>query len=146
MRKNGNSVFPRQRRESDVLGTRIDLIVTSGGLWVARRDAPAVLQRALGIGYRQAHAAVSSYGLEEWTAPNSGLGSPFSLVSSLQERVRVHRERREESRRENGALGGRPRALDVALGSTGLVRQPMVETVVSDEPETGALLRVSGAG
>jgi hypothetical protein len=103
---------------------------------VTRRDTLQVLQAALDIGPRQARAAMSSYQWERWTAANCGLSSPFSIVSSLEDRVRVHSKRTRESRSENGKRGGRPRKpLDAASGSSCLVNRTIVETLVQTEQQ-----------
>jgi hypothetical protein len=132
----GNSVFI-----GEIFGVEVDLHAAA----ITRRDALRVLQAALDIGFRQARASISSYCWEGWALPSydGRLNSPIFAVNSFEARVRVHLERREESRRANGRKGGRPRTCPVAAGSA-YRRDQLVEAVVAAEPQAPGVLRVSG--
>jgi hypothetical protein len=74
-------------------------------------------------------------------------GQPGTTITTATCIRSLHAAAVAEERRIAGRRGGRPRTRDLAPGSTGLVRQPVVETSVADtEPQPAGVLRVSGAG
>jgi hypothetical protein len=77
---------------------------------VTKRAALRAIENKLRVTDRQARAAVSSYIAEGWTEPGAGsINSPLCYVSSLDNRLADHADRRYDARRENGRLGGRPK-------------------------------------
>jgi len=61
----------------------------------------------LGVTDRQARACVSSWSSEGWMERDER-GGWRSVVTSVDNRCALQIDRRDEARRENGALGGRP--------------------------------------
>jgi hypothetical protein len=86
---------------------------------------------------RQAQRLMSALGL-----PKTPEGIPYISKADLDARIDARKEEIRQAR-----ATGRGAAGDSAPGSTGPMRQPVVETVVlDDEPQPAGVLRVSGAG
>jgi hypothetical protein len=102
--KNGSSVIPVQQAE--ISGVWVDLYPVGEGFAVDKNGARRLMERKLGIKARQTRAAISSYSVEEW-AYHGANGTLFG-VSSLENRMLEHVDRRDDSRFENGRKGGRP--------------------------------------
>ena len=125
--KNGSSVIPVQQAE--ISGVWVDLYPVGEGFAVDKNGARRLMQRKLGIKARQARAAVSSYRVEGWAA-NSGT---LFGVSSLENRMLEHVDRRVDSRILNGRKGGRPPkpTWDVTP-SSGIKQRQVIETIVAE--------------
>jgi hypothetical protein len=142
--KSGSPVISAQQVQ--ISGVWVDLYpIPKGedgldrGYGLDKRDAGRLMRHKLTIKARQIRASISSYGAELW-AYHGPDGTLFG-VSSLDNRMSEHVDRRDDSRRENGQKGGRPRkpAWDVTAGSSCLANQPVVETVTVEphDPRPG---------
>jgi hypothetical protein len=128
--KNGSSVIPVQ--QAQISGVWVDLYPIPKGYAVDKKGAGRLMRRKLGIKARQVRAAISSYSVEDW-AYHGANGTLFG-VSSLDNRMIEHVDRRDDSRRENGGKGGRPAkpTWDVTPSSAIKQRQ-VIETRVAAE-------------
>jgi hypothetical protein len=129
--KNGSPVISTEWAE--ISGVWVNLYPIPEGFAIDKSDAGLLMQRKLGIKARQVRAAISSYSVEDW-AYHGGNGTLFG-VSSLDNRMLDHVDRRVDSRKENGRKGGRPpkpAAWDVTP-SSGMKQRQVIETQVAAE-------------
>jgi hypothetical protein len=88
----------------DVLGVPCELL---NGTFIRRRDALRVVQDVVGVGFRQARGALSSYWSEGWTEPRGRLNDGFARADLFTQRVKQHAASRLLSSVANGRRGGR---------------------------------------
>jgi hypothetical protein len=126
--KNGSSVMP-----AEISGVWVDLHPIPKGVAVDRCGARLLLERKLGIKPRQQRATVSSYSVEGWAYQGAD-GARFFGVSSLDNRMLEHVDRRVDSRIENGRKGGRPRRAPWDVTPSSAIKQrQVIETRVAAE-------------
>jgi hypothetical protein len=104
------------------------------GYGLDKRDASRLMRHKLRIKARQVRASISSYGAEDW-AYHGANGTLFFGVSSLDNRMLDHVDRRVDSRKENGRKGGRPPkpAAWEVTPSSGIKQRQVIETQVAAE-------------